>query len=582
MQPNVNSEAPVIGQVKVSDTNFIVIDFETTGLNAETNRVTEVGLVHVLGNEILGEFTSLVNPGQFIPSYITDLTGITNEMVYDQPDFNEVLPKIKEYLRGNTNPTVIGGHNVSFDYKFLVASAKRAGYEKPELPSICTCRLARRLNKSLLSKSLYSLSRHYKIKVKRRHRALDDARATAEILIHLLKKMEEEYGIDTLEDALSFQYRKIYEKDKIPPNIKKIKEQIKDIPAKPGVYKMYSSNGELIYIGKAKSLHDRVNSYFYHNTSHTPKVRKLIRQVRKVDFEITGSELSALILESSLIKKHKPHYNSAIKRYKRFPFIKIDVKNKFPKAEKTFEVKLDNAKYYGPFRSSFTVESLLERINKTYFLRKCKDKHLKPHKKHSVCIYHDIKQCKAPCNLSQQHDEYQKEVKKVIAFLESEASPGALKSLESKMQKLSDDLQFEEASLIRDRLEDLRKVLTNLELTNADINLKNYIVKCHSAKNEYELFFISGGKLAKSLRVDMDSNPVDISSLMELINNLYFRGNLFSSVIYNNNGKFTREELDSMKIISNWIYLNNSTKTIRQINEKTVPESLVEFAICYS
>ncbi len=566
-------------ELLLSNTNFIVIDFETTGLNPLNNRITEVGLVHVLGGKIIDEFQALVNPGQFIPSYITELTGITNEMIYDKPPFEDVLPKVKEYLHGNTNFTVLAGHNVSFDYKFLRSSAQRATGEKIELPTLCTCRLARRLNKSLLSKSLYSLSKHFRIKVKRRHRALDDAKATAEILIHFLKTLQDEYGIEEIHDALSFQHKKIYEKDKIPPNIKRIKDDLKKIPPSPGVYRMLGKEGEILYIGKAKNLHDRVNSYFYHNTSHTGKVRKLIRQVRRVEFELTGSELSALILESRLIKLHKPHFNSAIKRYRRFPFIKLDMKKRYPKIEKTYEVKLDGARYYGPFRSSFTADSLLERIDKTFYLRKCKSSDLETGKNKSACMYYDIGQCKAPCNLSQPHTDYSNEVKRVVNFLESEASPGALKQLEDKMHKMSDELNYEEASLIRDRLDDLRKVLMNMELTNAEMNMKNYVVKCNANggdKKTSEVFFVAAGKLLKSIVIG-DEYEYENDYIKELIENIYFRGNLFSSVIYNFSGKFSKDELDKMKIISNWIYLNNSPKALFKIDERTKTEKVLNF-----
>ncbi len=566
----------------ISDTNFIVVDFETTGLNPVNNRITEIGIAHVLDGRIVDEFDTLVNPGQFIPSCITELTGITNEMVYDKPPFEDALHKIKEYLEQNTNFTVFAGHNVAFDYKFLTASVMRTTGEKLELPTLCTCRLARRLNKSLLSKSLYSLSRHFRIKVKRRHRALDDARATAEILIHFLKTLKDEYGIEEIHDALSFQHKKIYEKDRIPSNIKRIKSGLKKIPPNPGVYKMLGKNGEILYIGKAKNLHDRVNSYFYHNTSHTGKVRKLIRQVRKVEFELTGSELSALILESRLIKLHKPHFNSAIKRYRRYPFIKLDIKKRFPKIEKTYEVKLDGARYYGPFRSSFTADSLLERIDKTFYLRKCKPRDLETGKDKSVCMYHDIGQCKAPCNNSQTHADYMKEVKRVVSFLESEASPGALKSLETKMHILSDEMNYEEASHIRDRLDDLRKVLMNMELTNSEMNTQNYVVKCSSnsaEKRSRELFFVAAGKLLKSVVIDGDKYDYENEYLKDMIENIYFRGNLFSSALYNISGKLTREDLDKMKIISNWIYLNNSPKTLLKIDGATKTEKVVEFVI---
>ena len=364
----------------VKDTSFLVVDVETTGLNAINDRITEIGMVHVQNGKIVDKYETLVNPGVFIPRYITELTGISNEMIYNKPTFYEIYPKITKFISNCGENIVFTGHNVSFDYKFVTSSVSRTVNEKFEMPVLCTCRLARRINKTLRSKSLYSLIQYYGIHILKRHRALDDAKATAKILIHFLKELECEYGIDSLDELLSFQYKKIYQQDKMPANIKRIKNDLKEIPELPGVYFMKSKDGELLYVGKAKNLHDRVNSYFYHNTSHTPKIRKMIRRVHKVEYETTGSELSALIKESWLIKKNKPRFNTATKRYSRFPFIKLDVQNSYPVVSKTYEVKLDGARYYGPFKSSYTVGSLMERIDKMYYLRKCDDKKLNPSK----------------------------------------------------------------------------------------------------------------------------------------------------------------------------------------------------------
>jgi DNA polymerase-3 subunit epsilon len=545
------------------------------------DRMTEIAMIKVSNGEIVSEFSSLINPEQFIPPYITELTGITNEMVYDKPKFGELIPKVQKFIFGNKGEIILGGHNVSFDFNFLNSSLIRNGSERLNIPTLCTCRLARRLNQSLRSKSLASLSRHHGIHIARQHRAQDDAKATAQIMIDFIDKLVNEYGVETLDELLSFQYKKIYEPSKIPANIRRIKAILKDVPHKSGVYFMKDRNNELLYVGKAKNLHSRLNSYFYHNISHTSKIKKLIRQVHSVEYEETASELSALILESRLIKKHKPDFNSAIRRYRRYPFIKIDVQHEYPKITKTYEIALDGAKYYGPFKSSFTVDSLLDRINKTFRLRKCRDRSLKPTRNFSACMYYQIKQCDAPCNFTQTEEEYKQEVFRVRKYLEAETGVDAVRSLETRMYHLSEEMNYEEASLVRDRIQDLKKVILNMELTSSEVNLKNFIVKCRDGcpDKTFEVFFVANGRLFKNLFLDLNDGQCNYEQdyLVELIDSIYFSGSLFGSVMYNDNGKFTREELDRMKIISNWIYLNNSASTFMKVKEDTKIENVLSF-----
>jgi DNA polymerase-3 subunit epsilon len=128
----------------ISNSAISVIDVETTGLSAYNNRITEIGIVKLADGKIVSEYSTLINPEQFIPPYITSLTGITNELVYGKPTFRQVYPQIREQIE--TSAVAIGGHNVAFDYRFLNTSAERNGYKHITLPSLCTCRLARRLN----------------------------------------------------------------------------------------------------------------------------------------------------------------------------------------------------------------------------------------------------------------------------------------------------------------------------------------------------------------------------------------------------------------------------------------------------
>lgn len=267
----------------IKNSVFIVTDVETTGLNPFIHRITEIALLKVFNGEIIDEYSALIDPCQFIPPHIIHLTGITNEMVYGKPKFNEIIPDIKNFIGcDNGDPVhensaiILAGHNISFDRKFIDSSFTRAGAAKLNIKPLCTCRLARRLHRSLPSKSLSSLSKFLGITNKNQHRAMGDARAAALIMIDFLDKLVEEYEIETIDEILSFQYRKVYDVEKISKRLREIKVDLKHIPRKPGVYYFYSKNGTLLYVGKAKDLKDRVSSYFYHNTSHSRKVKNLI------------------------------------------------------------------------------------------------------------------------------------------------------------------------------------------------------------------------------------------------------------------------------------------------------------------
>ena len=569
--------------VSLHDTVFTVFDVETTGLSAESNRMTEIGIVKMRGGEIIDEYETLMNPGEFVPPYITQLTGITNEMVHKKPPFEELAQGILDFIKGgDTVFPVLGGHNVRFDYSFLNTSLLRAGYNKLDYPALCTARLARRLSRALPSKSLDSLKRHFGIHAKRKHRAIDDARATAQILAIFIEQLVNEFEFETVDDILGFQHRKIYDETKTTPRFRKIKIDLKEVPKQPGIYFMLNKKDEIIYIGKAKNLKERLGSYFYHNVSHTSKIKKLVRYVHKVDWECTGSELSALLAESRMIKTHKPRFNSAIKSYRKFPFIKIDVQRTFPKIYKVYEILPDGAKYYGPFASSFTVNNLIERINKLYKLRKCDDINLKPAKSHSTCLYHEIGQCGAPCNFTSSGPEYHREVKRVDKFLLSDSEEGAVRFLEREMEIAAEEMNFEHASHIRDNINDLKKVMLNIELTNSIVELQNYIIKCRNDNDEnaYEIFLMVNGKAAKTFIINEDSKTDNdyLENIKEEINYLYFHGALFKDFVFSKAyHKFRIDEIDTLKIISNWVYRNYKPSRILKMTAKTRIEDVMKF-----
>jgi DNA polymerase-3 subunit epsilon len=566
----------------IFSTVFTVFDVETTGLSPDRNRMTEIGIVKIKGGEVIEEYETLINPGQFIPPEITRLTGISNEMVHSKPKFEEIAGDIMSFMFSEGESIILAGHNVRFDYGFLNASLARAGYNKLGVPSVCTARLARRLSRQLPSKSLDSLKRHFGVHTRRKHRALDDARATATILTHFLEQLVSEFEFETVEELLGFQYRKIYDDSRVSARFRKLKIDLQSVPKRPGIYYMLNKKGEIIYIGKAKNLKDRLGSYFYHNVSHSAKITKLIRYVHKVEWETTGSELSALLAESRMIKTHKPRFNSAIKSYRKFPFIKIDVQRNYPRVYKVYEIIPDGAKYYGPFSSSYTVNTLIEKIGRLYKLRKCDDRELHPNKNKSACMYHEFHQCGAPCNLTISAGEYKKEVKSVDKFLTSDGEESALRFLQREMMIESDSMNFEHASYLRDNISDLKKVLLNIELTNSIVELQNYIIKCkdENSENSWEIFLVVNGKIAKTFSYDISYADDDdyVSNVKEEINYLYFSGALFKDFVFSKAyHKFKIEEIDTLKIISNWVYRNYKPSTIVKMTAKTKIDDVLKF-----
>ena len=559
------------------NTTFVVCDVETTGMSAVHNRITEIALIKVRDEEIIDSYTTLINPGQHIPYGITQLTGISNEDVFDKPYFSEISDEILKFINDtNAEDVIFTGHNVNFDFAFLSESFRRL--DKPvyiNYKTLCTCKLARRLLKSLKSKSLGNVAEHLGIRIKKKHRAYDDTLATAKILIHFTRELQDEYELETPEDVLRFQNSKIFSGENRPLALKRVNINLKDIPKDPGVYFMRSSSNEIIYIGKAKCLKDRVSSYFRHNDNLSYKIKKLLTSVRKLEFEITDSELSALILESRMIKKYKPRFNTAIKRFRFHPFLKFDVQNDYPKLDTVYEIENDGAYYYGPFSSRGTVRHIYKDIYDNFKIRKCEDKSIKASKDKPNCMYYDIGKCEAPCNLTIPKAEYRDEVNKVHRFIIDETKHSATGKLMKLMNECAENENYEKAALMRDRISDIQKVMSYRKVITSAINNKKIIIKCDN-DNKRELFFIQNGKLMKSVTLNRDdefdqrSIKDELSDIIEL---LYFSLNKFVK------HKYTQEELDEIKVISNWLALNRDRNSSLELNDEYNAEELIKFCL---
>lgn len=246
-----------------------------------------------------------------------------------------------------------------------------------------------------------------------------------------------------------------------------LKSKTKTLPSLPGVYIMKNKDGEIIYIGKAKALINRVSSYFTAVDSHAPKVYKMVSNVFDFDYIVTETELEALVLECSLIKKHTPKYNILLKDSKGYSYIKI-TKPPYSRIEAVFQKKDDGAQYIGPYMSSFVVKSAVEEANKAFMLPDCKRVFPRDIGKGRPCLSYHIKKCSAPCAGKISEDEYNKTVENAVNFIRF-GEGKSVKELTDQMHEASDNLEFEKAARLRDKIIAIQK-LSSRQLAILDSN----------------------------------------------------------------------------------------------------------------
>ena len=281
---------------------YAIVDLETTGGMAKRDKITEIGIVLYNGEEVIDSYQTLVNPGRSIPPEITRITSITNEMVASAPFFYEVAKNVVELTEG----AIFVAHNVRFDYSFLKEEFSSLGYTFTKR-QLCTVRLSRKAFPGLKSYSLGNLIRHFDIKVSARHRALDDALATTELLKNILSQDYAEQTIDQIVNAG-------IKSSKLPKEISL--EKLHALPEAPGVYYFHNTYGKVIYVGKSINIKKRVMQHF---SKTTQKAEKLARMVTEISTEETGNELLAMLLESHEIKALQPEVNRA-QRTSEYPY----------------------------------------------------------------------------------------------------------------------------------------------------------------------------------------------------------------------------------------------------------------------
>jgi excinuclease ABC subunit C len=349
-------------------------------------------------------------------------------------------------------------------------------------------------------------------------------------------------------------------------------ERLSALPAKPGVYLMKDTQGQIIYVGKAVSLRNRVRSYFHAPAGHVPKVRRLVEHIADFEFIVTSSELEALILECNLIKKHRPHYNVRLKDDKHYPYIKISLQEAFPRIYTVRRMENDGARYFGPHTSSKAVYQTMELLRKLFPYLTCKREITGKDKR--PCLYYYIGRCAGPCIGAVSQEEYRALVEQIILFLEGKQER-IVDDLQRKMAVAAQALDFERAATLRDQIQALHRVIEKQKIIDAAQSDQDVIAFAREDGQAcVQTFFIRGGKLIGReyfvLTGTQDEDDLQIMSS--------FVKQFYDEAAYIPPAILLQHEVDEALIIAQWLRQKRGTKVTVQVPRRGKGRELVQMA----
>ena len=353
-----------------------------------------------------------------------------------------------------------------------------------------------------------------------------------------------------------------------------IEEELKKLPARSGVYLMHDENDEIIYVGKALSLKNRVRQYFQKSRNKGPKIEKMVPLIKRFEYIITDSELEALILECNLIKEYRPKYNTLLKDDKTYPYIEITLGENYPRVLFTRKIKKGKSKYFGPYPSAGDVKEAIELVRKLYCIRKCNQK-LPQTKETRPCLYHHIHQCSAPCQNYITKEEYRRSVDGAIAFLNGDCTD-KLAELEEKMMAAAADMRFEEAAEIRDLIGSVKAVL---EKQKANINTDDdWDISALAREGKdviVQMFFLRGGRLIGREHYYLEINEADTDA--EILKS--FLTQFYSGTPFIPKQLMLSGNIEDKALLEEWLSVRKGSKVTINIPQKGKKEKLVELAL---
>ena len=353
-----------------------------------------------------------------------------------------------------------------------------------------------------------------------------------------------------------------------------IQEELKKLPGKPGVYLMHDEKDEIIYVGKAISLKNRVRQYFQTSRNKGPKIEQMVTKIARFEYIITDSELEALVLECNLIKEHRPKYNTMLMDDKTYPYIKVTTKEAYPRVLFSRQMKKDKSKYYGPYTSAGAVKDTIEMIRKIYKLRTCSRNLPKDIGKERPCLNYHIKQCDAPCQGYISEEAYGEKVKKATDFLNGNFAP-VLNDLDEKMLEASENLEFEQAIEYRELIGSVKQIAQKQKISNSDGEDKDIIAMASDREDAVvQVFFVREGRLIGRDHFYLRIAPEEKQS--EILSS--FVKQFYAGTPFVPKELMLQTEIEDADVISDWLSSRKGQKVYLRVPKIGQKEKLVELA----
>jgi DNA polymerase III subunit epsilon len=478
----------------LSQVTFVVLDLETTGGPPDGDAITEIGAVKVRGGRVVGEFATLVDPGVAVPPQIVSLTGITTAMVRAAPRLPVVLPSLLEFLAG----AVLVAHNAPFDVGHLRAACRRHGPSWPRPAVVCTARLGRRVltRDEAPSCRLSALATLFRSATRPIHRALEDARATVDVLHGLLERVGGR-GVSTLEDLLALQVE-------VSP-AQRAKRHLADaVPEAPGVYLFRGPGDEVLYVGTSGDLRRRVRSYFTGGDKRA-RIKEMVGLTERVDWVVCAHALEAEVRELRLLAGHAPRYN----RRSRFPhrgwWVAL-TDEPFPRLS---VVRTPRADAVGPFGRRPDAVRAVEALQDAVPLRPCTQRIPARGAAGTPCALHEMRRCDAPCAGHVDVEAYRPVVDDARALVRG-ADDAGLRRLSLTVTELAAAERFEDAAAHRDRLADLAAALGRVQRLSAVAAAPEMIAARPDGERGWDLAVVRHGRLAAAGRARRGVPPMPV------------------------------------------------------------------------
>jgi len=522
-------------RVPLEEARFVVVDLETTGGRAAPGAIIEIGAYRMVGRRIADAFQTLVRPRMAIPRFISGLTSITNEMVATAPPIEEALPAFRDFL----GDAVMVAHNAPFDRSFLDFEFRRLFGIGLRNPVLCTVRMARRLLPSVKRRRLDLLAEHFGLSTQGRHRGLGDARMAAELLSIFLE-IAAQTGLNRLDRLIDDHQRgaagRRVERH-VPPEV------INALPLSPGVYLMRNERGDLLYVGKAARLKERVASYFNGGANVNGKTAELVSHVWSIETRPARSALEAALIEARLIRELKPPYNRMLKSVAPAYFVRIDLMDQFPRIAVAQKLSARaGMMQLGPFIGRRNLDAAVRALSRLLGLRVCSGQ-LEPNEDFSPCIYGQMGHCAAPCNLSIDEDRYGVQVGRAVAFMRGRSGP-LLGELARGRDQAASSLRYEEARRHHRDLEALTTLTERVTRLSRVVTENNLVIVAPALAPELPaalVYVVLSGRLALVRELDTPEAADEVSAFVAANYESYRMRAV------------ARPELEPMMIVARWL-----------------------------